>query len=166
MTAGMSIIIIIDKKAEIAENRALDMGADDCLAKPVQLKDLVPHIKAVCRRALQPVLVTHLRAGPIDMDIDRWIVTVDGEPIDLTKTEFRLLQVLLEARGRAVTRELILNKAWSYSAEHAPDTRTVDVHIGRLRRKLGDAGQHIITVRNVGFRFEIAPEWIAPQTSQ
>ena len=94
------------------------------------------------------------------MDLDRWTVIVSGAPIELTKKEFRLLQVLLEAKGRALTRDFLLQKAWSHATIHGLDTRTVDVHIGRLRRKLGDAGRYIITVRNVGFRFDILPEWV------
>jgi len=159
-TAGIPIIMVTALGDITQKVEALEMGADDCVTKPLQVDVLVAHIKAVARRALPDLPSNRLRAGPIDMDLDRWTVSIAGAPIDLTKKEFRLLQVLLEAKGRALTREFLLQKAWSHATIHGLDTRTVDVHIGRLRRKLGAAGQYIITVRNVGFRFDVLPEWI------
>ena len=160
-TAALSIIMVTESDDRSGKIEALETGADDCLAKPLDVGVLVAHIKAVARRALQAISPgNRLRAGPIDMDLDRWTVIVGGAPIELTKKEFRLLQVLLEAKGRALTRDFLLQKAWSHATIHGLDTRTVDVHIGRLRRKLGDAGRYIITVRNVGFRFDILPEWV------
>lgn len=160
-TASIPIIMVTETDSRSENIAALDNGADDCVTKPVDLDQLVAHIKAIARRALQAVIPgKRLRAGPIDMDLDRWTVQVSGAPVELTKKEFRLLQVLLEAKGRALTRDFLLQKAWSHATIHGLDTRTVDVHIGRLRRKLGNAGQFIITVRNVGFRFDILPEWV------
>lgn len=160
-TAAIPIIMVThgDNAEKI---QALETGADDCLAKPLHVEELVAHIKALARRALKAATAPHrLRAGPIDMDLDRWTVKVSGKPIELTKKEFRLLQTLLEAKGRALTRDYLLQEAWSHGTIHGLDTRTVDVHIGRLRRKLGDAGRYIITVRNVGFRFDLLPEWLS-----
>ncbi|MGH8372268.1 MAG: response regulator transcription factor [Gammaproteobacteria bacterium] len=158
-------IIMVTSEGDPAEKiEALEIGADDCVAKPLAVNVVVAHIKAVSRRALSTTQRNRLRAGPIDMDLDRWTVKVDGEKIEFTKREFRLLQVLLEAKGRALTRDFLLQTAWSHGAIHGLDTRTVDVHIGRLRRKLGPAGNYIITVRNVGFRFDILPDWIAGNT--
>lgn len=160
-TAAIPIIMVTETGSRGENIAALETGADDCVTKPLDLDLLVAHIKAIARRALQAVTPgKRLRAGPIDMDLDRWTVKVSGTPIELTKKEFRLLQVLLEAKGRALTRDFLLQKAWSHATIHGLDTRTVDVHIGRLRRKLGSAGQFIITVRNVGFRFDILPEWV------
>lgn len=160
-TAGLSIIMVTETDNRIEKIEALETGADDCVTKPLDVGVLMAHIKAVARRALQAIQPgNRLRAGPIDMDLDRWTVIVSGSPIELTKKEFRLLQVLLEAKGRALTRDFLLQKAWSHATIHGLDTRTVDVHIGRLRRKLGESGRYIITVRNVGFRFDILPEWV------
>ena len=160
-TAAMPIIMVTETDSHSENIAALETGADDCVTKPLDLDLLVAHIKAIARRALQAVTPgKRLRAGPIDMNLDRWTVQVAGAPVELTKKEFRLLQVLLEAKGRALTRDFLLQKAWSHDTVHGLDTRTVDVHTGRLRRKLGSAGQSIITVRNVGFRFDILPEWI------
>jgi DNA-binding response OmpR family regulator len=161
-TAAMPIIMITDSDSRTQRIAALETGADDCVTKPLDIDMLVAHIRALARRALQVLGAgKRLRAGPIDMDLDRWTVTVSGAAIELTKKEFRLLQVLLEAKGRALTRDFLLQKAWSHATIHGLDTRTVDVHIGRLRRKLGSAGHYIITVRNVGFRFDILPEWLS-----
>lgn len=159
-TADIPIIMVTASGDNTQKVEALETGADDCVTKPLQVDVLVAHIKAVSRRAIPDLPSNHLRAGPIDMDLDRWTVSIAGTPVDLTKKEFRLLQVLLEAKGRALTRDFLLQKAWPHATIHGLDTRTVDVHIGRLRRKLGRAGHYIITVRNVGFRFDVLPEWI------
>ena len=164
-TAGIPIIMVTAADDIPQKVEALEQGADDCVTKPVQVDVLVAHIKAVTRRSLPDLPSNRLRAGPIDMDLDRWTVNIAGTPVELTKKEFRLLQVLLEARGRALTRDFLLQKVWSHATIHGLDTRTVDVHIGRLRRKLGSAGQYIITVRNVGFRFDILSEWITGYSS-
>jgi DNA-binding response OmpR family regulator len=103
---------------------------------------------------------SRLRAGPIDMDLDRWTVRINRKPVRLTKKEFLLLQALLEAKGRVLSRATLLARAWPRSSSHGHDTRTVDVHISRLRRKLGETGRYILTVRNVGFRCDLLPEWI------
>ena len=159
-TADIPIIMVTAPDDNTQKIEALEIGADDCVTKPLQVDALVAHIKAVARRVLPELPSNRLLAGPIDMDLDRWTVSAAGTPVELTKKEFRLLQVLLEAKGRALTRDFLLQKAWSHASVHGLETRTVDVHIGRLRRKLGAAGQYIITVRNVGFRFDVMPEWI------
>lgn len=160
ITAEIPIIMVTEENDRSGRIKALEIGADDCVTKPLAVDVLVAHIKALSRRILPDAQSKRLRAGPIDMDLDRWTVRIGNTPIELTKKEFRLLQVLLEAKGRALTRDFLLQTAWSHGTIHGLDTRTVDVHIGRLRRKLGSAGDYIITVRNVGFRFDILPEWI------
>jgi len=101
-----------------------------------------------------------LRAGEIEMDLDRYTVTVQGREIRLTTKEFELLRTLLEAKGRALRREFLMEKVWSYDRDADIESRTVDVHIRRLREKLGTEGRRILTVRNVGYRFHTAAEWI------
>lgn len=159
-TAALPIIVVTSEDNHSQKIEALEMGADDCVTRPLQVSELVAHIKAVSRRTHPETAGGRLRAGPIDMDLERWTLRVSGQPVELTKKEFRLLQVLLEAKGRALTRDYLLQEVWSHGTIHGLDTRTVDVHIGRLRRKLGAAGRYIITVRNVGFRFDILAEWI------
>lgn len=159
-TTTLPIIVVISGEDSAEKIEALEMGADDCIAQPLHVGELMAHIKAVSRRAHSDSTIKRLLAGPIDMDLDRWTLQVSGEPVDLTQKEFRLLQALLEAKGRVLTRDFLLQEVWSQSGIHNIDTRTVDVHIGRLRRKLGSANHHIITVRNVGFRFNVFREWI------
>lgn len=159
-TAHLPLIVVTSGGDSTEKIQALEMGADDCIAQPLQVGELMAHIKALSRRTYPDLQNHRLRAGPIDMDMARWTLHVAGAPINLTKKEFRLLQVLLEAKGRALTRDQLLQMVWSRSGIHDLDTRTVDVHIGRLRHKLGAAGHQIITVRSVGFRFNILREWI------
>jgi len=162
--AELAIIAITPEGSVPDKVAALEAGADDCVTEPLHVDELVARIKALRRRASPAATNSSLKAGSIEMDLERWTVTLGGRPMELTKMEFRLLQALLEAKGRALSRDFLLEKAWSHGAIHGLDTRTVDVHIGRLRRKLGDAAHYIITVRNVGFRFEILPEWISGRT--
>ena len=164
-TAGLPIIMVTSEDDSSQKIEALEMGADDCVAKPLQVGELVAHIRAISRRTHPDAPGGRLRAGPIDMDLERWTLQVSGMPVELTKKEFRLLQVLLESKGRALTRDFLLQEVWSHGTIHGLDTRTVDVHIGRLRRKLGAAGGYIITVRNVGFRFDVLAEWITSNTT-
>lgn len=159
-TAEIPIMMIASIEGLEEKLRSLEAGADDCVTRPVQLEELVARMRALSRRAHPEPTGSHVRAGPIDMDLGRWTVTVNDRPTRLTKKEFKLLQVLLEAKGRVQSRDALLEQAWPHTSIHGLDTRTVDVHIGRLRRKLGTAGGNIITVRNVGFRFDVLPEWI------
>jgi DNA-binding response OmpR family regulator len=154
-------IMMVTRQDDSAQHiEALDSGADDCVDKPLQQNMLVAHIKAILRRMSKLRSAPHLRVGPIDMDLARWTVKVDGTTVDLTHKEFRLLQVLLEAKGSALSRDTLLQKVWAHDSQLVLESRTVDVHIGRLRRKLGTAtGRHIVTLRNVGFRLDIQPDW-------
>jgi DNA-binding response OmpR family regulator len=163
-TADLAIVMIAASAQPSERIAALDAGADDCLARPLNTNELAARIRALRRRLRRAAVKGQLRAGPIHMDLDRWIVRLDGQPVELTKMEFRLLQALLEAHGRALTRDALLRRISPHTAVHGLVTRTVDVHIGRLRRKLGKSGKRIITVRNVGFRFDIVPEWLSTGT--
>jgi DNA-binding response OmpR family regulator len=162
-TAELPIIMIsAEGDGEARQIAALDSGADDCLPRPVHADMLAARIRALTRRMPPAKPGAHLHAGPIVMDLERWLLKVEGMTVDLTYKEFRLLQVLLEARGRALTRDVLVQMVWAHDTPLVLESRTVDVHIGRLRRKLGSSlGRHIITVRNVGFRFELQPEWLA-----
>ncbi len=163
-TADLAIVMIAASAQPAERIAALDAGADDCLARPLNPNELVARIRALRRRLRRSALKGQLRAGPIHMDLDRWIVRLDGQRVELTKMEFRLLQALLEAHGRALTRDALLRRISPHTAVHGLVTRTIDVHVGRLRGKLGSSGKRIITVRNVGFRFDIVPEWLSTET--
>lgn len=159
LTAHIPIIVLSGKKEYEQRVQALNAGADDYLGKPFHMEELVARIRAVQRRSAVVPAEGVLRAGVIELDRERWTLTVEGKPVTLTPKEFGVLRALLEARGRVLTREYLLETVWGYRAAHDPDTRTVDVHVWRLRRKLGAARRYIITVRNVGYRCEIFLEW-------
>lgn len=145
---GGPAIIAVDGQGENQNLRDLRGEADDYLAKPFNVKELLARIKALQHRTS----VGTLRTGPIEMDLLHSTVSVGDKHLSLTGKEFNLLRKLLEAKGRVLTRNLLREMVWEHEFGHRFDTRTVDVHIGRLRRKLGAAGRYIITVRGIGYR--------------
>jgi len=159
-TGTLPIIVITSPDNVVARIQALESGADDCVTAPGDLRELAARIRARVRKDM-PRPRGLLHAGPIELDLDRWTAHVSGKPIALTKKEFMLLQALIESHGRTLSRKYLLQTVWSLRA--AVETRTIDVHIARLRRKLGSAGRYILTVRNVGFRFDLVPDWVTGQ---
>ena len=153
-TAAIPIIMLTAKSDEIDRVVGLELGADDYVAKPFSPKELVARVRAVLRRARPDPTRGVYREGPIVLDPGRHTVMVRGAPVALTPKEFDLLQVLLEASGRVLSREHLLTRVWGYAHADAIESRTVDVHIRRLRAKLGDDGRRIATVKSVGYRFE------------
>lgn len=147
-------VIFLTAKAEEGDRiQGLETGADDYLCKPFSTKELVLRIQSILRRAREgaPETPKRLSAGGIDLDAERHAVTVGGEPVELTATEFKLLRLLMERRGRVQTREHLLINVWNYETEI--ETRTVDTHVRRLREKLGGEADWIETIRGVGYRF-------------
>jgi DNA-binding response OmpR family regulator len=118
-------------------------------------KDIKP-----LRRAASTTPARTLRAGAIEINLQRSSVTVHGKPVKLTTKEFELLREMMETRGEVLSREFLLEKIWGYGKAAEVDSRTIDVHIQRLRQKLGPEGGHILTVKNVGYRFDIFYNWI------
>jgi len=154
-TAGVPIIMLTAKADEVDRVVGLEVGADDYVVKPFSPKELVARVRAVLRRARPAAGATPvLAAGPLTLDVARHTVTLHGRPLALTPKEFDLLRVLLEAAGRVLSREHLLNRVWGYARADEIESRTVDVHIRRLRAKLGDVGSRIATVKSVGYRFE------------
>jgi len=145
-------VIMLTAKAEVVDRIVgLEMGADDYLTKPFSPRELVLRVKSVIRRSnASPQMSEQLTVGGITIDRARCEITVDGKPLDLTATEFKLLRLLIERRGRVQSRETLLNSVWGYDI--APDTRTVDTYIQRLREKLGGSADCIETIRGVGYR--------------
>jgi len=150
-TAGIPVILASAKGTEYDKVLGLDLGADDYLAKPFGMMEMVSRIRAVLRRtqAVEPQL---LRLGKLQMDALSHTVRADGVRVELTLKEFELLKLFLEHPGRVYSRDQLLEKIWS--TDYVGETRTVDVHIGTLRTKLGDCGDYIRTVRGVGYRME------------
>ena len=151
VTADIPIIMATAKGNEYDKVIGLDSGADDYLAKPFGMMEMVSRIKAVLRRA-SPKQTNVLSCGNITLDENRHLITVNGAPVSLTLKEYDLLKLFMENPGRAFTREALLMNVWD--SEYAGETRTVDVHVGTLRTKLGDQAALIRTIRGVGYRME------------
>ncbi|HEY9286090.1 MAG TPA: response regulator transcription factor [Pyrinomonadaceae bacterium] len=144
-------IIMLTAKSEEADRVAgLDLGADDYITKPFSVKELMARVRAVLRRADESAAPRY-EDGRLEIDFADMRTACDGRAVRLTRKEFALLEMLSKAAGRVATRQQILDNVWGY--EYYGDTRTLDVHIRRLRQKLGDCGDCIETVVGVGYRF-------------
>lgn len=152
-TRDVGVILLTARREEVDRIRGLQLGADDYLTKPFSPQELTLRVNALLRRLSSPAVTagSTLVAGPVAIDRSSHRVTVSGQPLDLTATEYKLLLTLLERRGRVQTRPQLLETVW----EAQPDiqTRTVDMHVQRLRSKLGPASNLIETVRGFGYRF-------------
>jgi two-component system phosphate regulon response regulator PhoB len=154
-TAAIPIIMVTARGEEIDRVVGFEVGADDYLVKPFSTRELLLRIKAVLRRSSTPhPSGQELTLGGICIDPERHLVTVNGNEVNLTSTEYKLLQTLAERVGRMQGREQLLRDVWGYAS--TADTRTVDTHITRLRSKLGEAGDMIRTVRGFGYKMEVA----------
>lgn len=150
-TASTPIIMLTAKAAEIDRVLGLELGADDYLTKPFSPRELILRIRNVLgRRPSAEGSKDVVRVGPISIDLARHQVEVEGTPVDLTATEFKLITILAQRRGRVQSRERLLRDVWEYDS--IIDTRTVDTHVRRLREKLGPAADVLDTVRGVGYR--------------
>ncbi len=155
-TSLIPIIMLTAKAEEVDRIVGLELGADDYITKPFSPRELVLRVKSVMRRAAAATEPTdHLTLGEIVVDRSRYEVKVKGRAIDFTATEFKLLALLMERRGRVQSRDTLLNDVWGY--ESVIDTRTVDTHIRRLREKLGGSADCIETIRGFGYRI-VEPE--------
>lgn len=151
-TADIPIVMLTAKASEVDRVLGLELGADDYITKPFSPREVVLRLKNVLGRQQFPESnKDELRAQGLVVNIPRHEVTVHGEAIELTATEFRLLTLLMERRGRVQSREKLLQDVWGYDS--SIDTRTVDTHMRRLRDKLKEASKHLDTVRGVGYRF-------------
>jgi phosphate regulon transcriptional regulator PhoB len=155
-TASIPVIMLTARGEEVDRVVGLELGADDYVAKPFSPKELMARVRAVLRRSRPAEPPTGFSVGKLRVDFARHLVTVAGREVALTPKEFDLLRALLEARGRVLTREVLLDRVWGYARAEEIESRTVDVHIRRLREKLGAEGRRILTVKGVGYRFEEA----------
>lgn len=153
-TADLPVIMVTAKGTEYDKVTGLDMGADDYLAKPFGMMEMVSRVKAVLRRCSPGQMEKKITVGGVTVNLQERTVTADGERILLTYKEFELLRLFLSHPGIAFTREQLLSDVWG--VEYFGETRTVDMHIRTLRQKLGKYGAMIETVRNVGYRLEVA----------
>jgi len=155
-TAGIPVIMLTARGEEADRVRGLELGADDYVTKPFSPKELVARVAALLRRT-QPskASTTVLRYGEVTMDIDRHQVRVGSDDLRLTAKEFLLLRYLIEHRGRVLSRDLLLSDVWGY--RYTGGTRTVDVHVRRLREKLPLLKTALSTVKQFGYRLEDSP---------
>lgn len=153
-TADIPVIMATAKGNEYDKVIGLDLGADDYLAKPFGMMEMASRVRAVLRRSGRAAEKQQLiRIGGLEMNLGEHIVTADGIRIQLTLKEFELLHTFMTSPGRAFTREQLLSSVWS--EDFLGETRTVDVHVGTLRQKLGACGKYIRTVRGVGYKLEV-----------
>lgn len=153
-TADIPVIMATAKGNEYDKVIGLDLGADDYLAKPFGMMEMASRVRAVLRRSGRAAEKQQMiRVGGLEMNLGEHIVTADGIRIQLTLKEFELLRTFMTSPGRAFTREQLLSSVWS--EDFLGETRTVDVHVGTLRQKLGSCGKYIRTVRGVGYKLEV-----------
>ncbi len=153
-TASLPIVMLTAKGDEVDRVLGLEIGADDYVVKPFSPKELLARVRAVLRRSRPAPGAAPLRLGALVMDLGTHMVSVGGEALTLTPKEFDFLRALVEARGRVLSREFLLDRVWGYSRASEIESRTVDVHVRRLRVKLGPEGRRILTVKSVGYRLD------------
>ena len=151
-TVLVPVIMVTAKTTELDKVKGLDLGADDYLSKPFGVMELISRVKALLRRTEKEDDGDTLACGSIEIDNKRHSVTVQGETCELTFKEFELLKYLMINQGIVLSRDKLMNQVWGF--EYEGESRTVDMHIKTLRHKLGDGGQQIKTVRNVGYVME------------
>lgn len=155
-TASLPIVMLTAKGDEVDRVLGLEIGADDYVVKPFSPKELLARVRAVLRRSRPAPGAAPLKLGSLVMDLGTHMVSVGGEALTLTPKEFDLLRALADARGRVLSREFLLDRVWGYSRASEIESRTVDVHVRRLRVKLGPEGRRILTVKSVGYRLDTA----------
>ena len=156
--SNVPIIMLTAKDAEIDKVLGLELGADDYVTKPYSSRELVARIRAVLRRRSEPeeLVSATVQAGPVRMDIERHVVTVEGETVNMPLKEFELLEMLLRNAGRVLTRGQLIDRVWG--SDYVGDTKTLDVHVKRLRSKIEpdpSDPRHLVTVRWLGYKFEV-----------
>ena len=157
LSSNVPVIMVSAKDTEIDKVVGLELGADDYVTKPYSPRELVARIRAVLRRGLEPELVpATLEAGPVRMDVERHVVTVDGVETRLPLKEFELLEMFLRNPGRVLTRGQLIDRVWG--SDYVGDTKTLDVHVKRLRAKLEKVPKDpafLVTVRGLGYKLEV-----------
>jgi len=153
------IIMVTAKDTEIDKVVGLEIGADDYVTKPYSTRELLARMKAVLRRGADPIQhesASVLKAGPVEMDLERHTVTVAGEKVAMPLKEFELLELLMENVNRVLTRGQIIDRVWG--SNYFGDTKTLDVHVKRVRSKIEEdpsRPRHLVTVRGLGYKFEV-----------
>ena len=161
LRSNVPVIMVTARDSEIDKVVGLEIGADDYVTKPYSSRELIARIRAVLRRGGEPEFEEEqleedvLRGGRVVMDVERHVVSVDDEPVSMPLKEFDLLEYLLRNSGRVLTRGQLIDRVWG--ADYVGDTKTLDVHIKRLRSKIEvhpSRPKHLVTVRGLGYKFE------------
>ena len=155
--SNVPIIMVTARDTEVDKVVGLELGADDYVTKPFSSRELVARIRAVLRRGAEPeeLLLNVVEAGPVRMDVERHVVSVDGHQVAMPLKEFDLLELLLRNAGRVLTRGQLIDRVWG--ADYVGDTKTLDVHVKRLRAKIEPdpaSPKYLVTVRGLGYKFE------------
>ncbi|WP_375480455.1 response regulator [uncultured Jatrophihabitans sp.] len=155
--SNVPIIMVTARDSEVDKVVGLELGADDYVTKPFSSRELVARIRAVLRRGAEPeeLMLNVVEAGPVRMDVERHVVSVDGHQVALPLKEFDLLELLLRNAGRVLTRGQLIDRVWG--ADYVGDTKTLDVHVKRLRAKIEPDPanpKYLVTVRGLGYKFE------------
>jgi two-component system, OmpR family, response regulator RegX3 len=155
--SNVPIIMLTARDSEVDKVVGLELGADDYVTKPFSSRELVARIRAVLRRNMEneELLPGVIEAGPVRMDVERHVVTVEGTPVSLPLKEFELLELLLRNAGRVLTRGQLIDRVWG--ADYVGDTKTLDVHVKRLRAKIESdpaTPKYLVTVRGLGYKLE------------
>jgi DNA-binding response OmpR family regulator len=149
------ILMLTAKKDEVDRILGLELGADDYVTKPFSVREINARVKAILRRSADKTgPKTVIRVGGLEIDLERYETRVNGKAVTLSSKEFEFLKCLVQADGRALTRDQLMEKVWGYDKATEIDTRTIDQHIARLREKLSSEAERVITVKNVGYRFK------------
>ena len=156
-TSQVPIIMLTAKDGEIDKVVGLEIGADDYVTKPFSSRELLARVRSVLRRNGEPeeLLAATLEAGPVRMDVERHVVTVRGQAVAMPLKEFDLLELLVRNAGRVLTRAQLIDRVWG--ADYVGDTKTLDVHVKRLRAKIEESPAepvHLVTVRGLGYKYE------------
>ena len=155
--SGVPIIMLTAKDAEVDKVVGLELGADDYVTKPYSARELIARVRAVLRRGTEPETLAPatVEAGPVRMDVERHVVTVNNSTVAMPLKEFELLEILLRNSGRVLTRMQLIDRVWG--SDYVGDTKTLDVHVKRLRSKIEPDPanpRHLVTVRGLGYKFE------------
>jgi len=149
------ILMLTARKEEVDRILGLELGADDYVTKPFSVRELMARVKAILRRSAKEDTRAVLRAGTLELDVEKHEARLLGKPFPIRAKEFDFLKCLFQAKGRVLTRDELLEKVWGYDRSMEIDTRTVDQHIARLRDKLGPESHRIVTVKSVGYRLKL-----------
>ena len=154
-TRHIPVLMLTVRSDETDKVLGLEMGADDYVTKPFSTREVVARVKALLRRRPEAARSESFELQNLRVDWARHRVTLDGQPLELTSKELGLLKALVEARGRVLSREQLLDQVWGYDQAEGVGTRTVDLHVSQLRKKLGELSRRLVTVKNAGYRLDL-----------